>query len=111
MLLPARTAIKSIWEAHILQHEWSVSRVAPGELPLVWPHLEKQIKRSLTKASGDTITERMLANGVTEGTIDLWVVHTDAEILGGMFLRVEQRDRGKALCVLDIVAGTGKGFK
>src|SRR5262245_50759650 len=91
--------------------QWSVSRVEPSELPLVWPHLEEQIRRSLTKASGDTISERELANGVTEGRIDLWVIHSKAEILAGLFLRIDKRDRGKALCVLDVVAGSGKGFR
>jgi hypothetical protein len=43
--------------------------------------------------------------------LDLWVVHRDQEILGALFLKIEERERGKALVVLDVVAGTGRGFR
>jgi hypothetical protein len=45
------------------------------------------------------------------GALDLWVVHKGIEVLAGIFLLIENRERGKALVVLDVVAGSGRGFR
>ena len=76
--------------------ERTVSRVPPADLLMPWAQLAPQIRRSLTKGAGDTITERYLYEGVMSGALDLWVVHKGIEILGGMFLRIDDREPGKA---------------
>jgi hypothetical protein len=76
-------------------------------LLLVWPHIQPQIARGIARGAGDTISERGLFIGVVDGTLDLWVMNRGSEILAGIFLRIDQRARGKALVVLDVVAGNG----
>ena len=88
----------------------AVSRVSPNELPSVWEQLQPQIQRGLRKGAGGTLTEIGLFNDVACGSLDLWVVHRDEDILAGIFLRIDERESGKALIVIDAVAGTGKGF-
>jgi hypothetical protein len=89
----------------------AISRVQPRDLGEVWRKLLPQIRRGLSKGAGDTLSERGMYTGVIDGELDLWVVHRGDEILGGMFLRIDQRDRGKALIVVDVVSGTGTGLK
>jgi hypothetical protein len=89
----------------------SISRAHAKDLPVIWRQLQPQIRRGLKRGAGDTLTEKGLFDGVTSGSLDLWVVHRDDEILAGLFLMIEQRERGKALIVLDVVAGTGHGFR
>jgi hypothetical protein len=90
---------------------FAVSRAHPKDLVVIWPKLLPQILRGLRKGAGDTLTERGLLSGVQHGELDLWIVHRDDEILAGIFLQIDQRERGKALVVLDVVAGSGKGFR
>jgi hypothetical protein len=89
---------------------WSVSRAHEKDLSVIWPQLQPQIRHGLRRGAGDTLTERGLFDGVTSGGLDLWVVHRGDEILGGLFLKIEIRERGKALVVLMIAAGSGKGL-
>lgn len=89
---------------------WSVSRVRPDQLRQVWPWLQPQIWRGLERGAGDTLTEGMLYNGVMTGHLDLWAIHRGNEILAGIFLRIDERAKGKALVVLDVVAGSGHDF-
>jgi hypothetical protein len=65
----------------------------------------------MTKGSGDTLSEQDLFDSVTRGTVDLWLVHDADELMGGMFLQVQRRERGKALLVVDVVAASGHGFR
>lgn len=89
---------------------WSISRAHSKDLPWIWPKLSPQIKKGLKRGAGDTLTEKGLYHGVACGELDLWLVHRDDDILAGLFLLIEERERGKALIVLDVVAGTGRGF-
>lgn len=77
----------------------------------VWLKLAPQIRRGLKKGAGDTLSERWLYEGVMSGALDLWVVHREDDILGGMFLSIVERERGKALVVLNTVAGSGHGLQ
>ena len=88
-----------------------VGRAHPNDLSMIWTHLGPQIRRGLTKGAGDTMTERWLFDGVMNGELDLWIVHDGSEILAGIFLQILERERGKVLFVVDIVAGSGHGFK
>ena len=89
----------------------SVSRIKPEDLLVVWAKLVPQIRRGLRKGAGDTLSERGLFRAVVSGDLDLWVVHDGSEIMGGLFLQIEKRERGVALVVLDVVAGTGRGLR
>jgi hypothetical protein len=89
----------------------TVSRVAPDDLLEVWMHLAPQIRSGLKKGAGDTLTEKWLYEGVMSGALDLWVVHKGQDILAGLFLLIENREPGKALVVLNTVAGSGHGFR
>jgi len=91
-----------------VSEEWSVSRVHPADLLTVWHRLLPQIRQGLRKGAGDTLSERGLFSGVASGRLDLWVIHDGDEVLAGMFLRIDERERGKALIVLNVV---GRDFK
>jgi hypothetical protein len=91
--------------------QYAVSRVYPNNLRTVWPKLLPNIRVGLRKGAGDTLTEQMLWEGVHSGEMDLWVIHSGDEILAGLILQVHQRERGKALVVLMIAAGTGKSMR
>ena len=90
---------------------WSVDRVEPYDITLVWGDLLPQIRRGLRKGGGDTMSEPMLFHGVLRGNFQLWVIHDGDEVLAGLFFKTEHRERGIALIVLDVVAGSGKGFR
>lgn len=89
----------------------SVSRVGPNVLDAVWGKLLPQIRRGLSKGAGDTLSESGMYCAVALGTLELWVVHDGDDIRAGLFMQIAKRDRGTALIVLDIVAGTGRGFR
>jgi len=92
--------------------DFVIARVEAKDLPVVWPSLQREVRRGLTKGAGDTMTEQWLYGGVEDGSIDLWVLQRrDGEVLGGMFLKTIQRSRGTVLFVVDIVAGSGHGFR
>jgi hypothetical protein len=86
----------------------SVSRVEPKDLLAVWYQLVPQIRRGLKRGAGDTLTEKGLFNGVVNGETILWVVHCGEDMVGALFLQIEVRERGKALIVLNVVAGRGQ---
>jgi hypothetical protein len=88
----------------------SVSRVQPEQVLPVWQILLPQIRRGLKKGAGDTLDESGLFRDVASGRVILWVMHRGPEIQAGVFLRVDERECGRALIVLEAVAGGGKGF-
>jgi hypothetical protein len=89
----------------------SVSKVYPDNLAEVWPRLLPGIRQGLRRGAGDTLSEDGLFHGVASRGVELWVAHRGDEILAGVFLQIEKRERGRALVVLDVVAVGGRGFR
>lgn len=86
----------------------SVSRVEPKDLLSVWGRLLPQIRRGLKRGMGDTMSERRLFSQVAHGDVDLWALHRGSDVFAGIFLQTVERERGKALIILNVV---GSGFR
>lgn len=88
----------------------TVSGVEADEFLSVWQVLLPSIRRGLERGAGDTLTEKGLFSGVARGDVLLWLMRDDGDLVAAFFLQIDERDRGVALIVLNVVGVNGGGF-
>ncbi len=80
--------------------DYSVSRVEPQSIDVVWPQIAPMVRRGLRHGAGDSITEEQILHELYAGQMELWAVHDGEEIIAGLVLQIIQRSKGPALIVI-----------